>query len=56
MILKGKKRSTRRRTGRSATLSATKLMRIGLGSKPGLRCEKPATNSLSYNTYRQDDD
>jgi hypothetical protein len=43
-------RTTRRKTCPSATLSTSNPTSTALGTKPGLRDEKPATNRLSYGT------
>jgi hypothetical protein len=48
IILAGENRRTRRKTCSSATLPTTNLTWIGPGAKPGLRCERPATNYLSH--------
>jgi hypothetical protein len=44
------KPTTRRKTCPSATLSTTNLTWTYLGSNPGLRGERPATNRLSHGT------
>jgi hypothetical protein len=44
------KPTTHRKTCPSATLSTTNLTWIDLGSNPGLRGERPATNRLSHGT------
>jgi hypothetical protein len=44
------KPTTRRKTCPSATLSTTNLTWTDLGSNPGLRGERPATNRLSHGT------
>jgi hypothetical protein len=49
-ILTGENRRTRRKTCPSATSSTKNHKWTVLGAKPGLRGEKPATNSLSYGT------
>jgi len=46
----GKTRSTRRKICPTATLSNTDLSRAVLGSSPGLRSEKRATNFLNHGT------
>jgi hypothetical protein len=43
-------RKTRRKACHSAPLSTTNPTMTDLGANPGLRGEKPATNSLSYGT------
>jgi hypothetical protein len=50
MKLTGKNRSTRGKTCPSATLPTTNPTRTDPGSNPGLRGERPATNSLSHGT------
>jgi hypothetical protein len=49
-ILTGENRRSRRRTCPSATLATTNPTWINPGANPGLRCERPATNDLSYGT------
>jgi hypothetical protein len=46
----GENRRTRRNTCPSATLSTTNPTWIDLGTNPGLRGERPATNDLSHGT------
>jgi hypothetical protein len=48
MKLTGENRSTRRETCLSATLSTINPTWTNLGSNPGLRGERPATNRLSH--------
>jgi hypothetical protein len=50
MKLTGEKRSTRGKTCPSVTLSTTNPTRTDLGSNPGLRGEKLATNRMSNGT------
>jgi hypothetical protein len=50
MKLTGKNRSTRGKPCPSATLSTTNPTWTDLGSNPGLRGERPATNLLSHGT------
>jgi hypothetical protein len=50
MKLTGENRSTRRKSCPSITLSTTNLTWNDLGSSPGLRGERPATNRLSHST------
>jgi hypothetical protein len=47
MKLTGENPSTERKTCSGATLSTTNLTRTNMGSNPGLRGERPATNHLS---------
>jgi hypothetical protein len=44
MVLTGKNRSTGRKTCHSATLSIINLTRTDLGSNPGLRGDRPASD------------
>jgi hypothetical protein len=53
MIPTGENRRTWRRTCPRATLSTTNPMWIDQGANPGLRGERPATNSLSHGTTQQ---
>jgi len=46
--------STRRKTSSSVTSSITHFTWIDLGSKPGLRVERPATNRLRHDTKFDD--
>jgi hypothetical protein len=50
MKLTGDNRSTRGKTCPSATLSTTNTTWTDLGSNPGLRGGRPATNRLSHGT------
>ena len=50
MTLTGENRNRWRKTCRSATLFSTNPAWTELGSNPGLRGERPATNSLSHGT------
>jgi hypothetical protein len=50
MKLTGENRNTRGKTCPSATLSTINPTWTDLGSKPGLRGERPATNHLSHGT------
>jgi hypothetical protein len=50
MKLTGENRSTRVKICPSATLSTTNPIWTDPGSNPGLRGERPATNSLSHGT------
>jgi hypothetical protein len=52
MKLIGENRSPRRKTCPSAILSTTNPTWTDLGSNPGLRGERPATNHLSHGTAR----
>jgi hypothetical protein len=44
------KQNTRSKSCPIATWSAINLTRIGLGSNPNVRCDKPATNRLDHGT------
>jgi hypothetical protein len=48
------KRTTRRKTCPSATLSTTNPTCTDPGSNPGLRSERPATNRLKHGTAQED--
>jgi hypothetical protein len=50
MILTRENWRTWRKTYPSATLSTTNLTWTEPGANPGLRCERPATNSQSHDT------
>jgi hypothetical protein len=50
MMFVGENQGTRRKTCPSATLSTTNTTWTDQGANPGLGCEKPATNRLSYGT------
>jgi len=52
MILTGSNQITRSKTCHSATLSITELTCTDLGSSPGLRGERPATNRLGQDTAK----
>jgi hypothetical protein len=53
MKLTGENRSTRGETCPIVTLSTTNPTRTDLGSKPGLRRERPAINPLSHGTAQK---
>jgi hypothetical protein len=54
MVLPGQIRSSWKETWRkicpSDTLYTTNPTRTGVGMKPSLRCDRPATSSLSHET------
>jgi hypothetical protein len=50
MILTGKSRRTRRKACLSANLFTKNPTWTDQGMNPGLHCEKPTTNRLSYGT------
>ena len=50
MKLKGEDRSAQRKTCPNSTLSITNPIWTDPGLNPGLRGERPATNSLSHGT------
>jgi hypothetical protein len=56
MILRGKTRSTRRKTWPSATLCTTNHTSTGLGSNTGLHCDRPTTNHVSRSTALFEDE
>jgi hypothetical protein len=51
MVLTGENRNNRRKTSASFYLFTVKSSQIGLGSKPGFRYERLATNMLSHAVY-----